>query len=160
MVSRSDAHITNKVASTVLCSAVKHTGSGRARKKCKNTRQYFLNLFLFFFYVFFCFVCFLSNSRPCCPSPRCQFHAGRLSLNPGTIGTLNKRKLIPIWRLSLVFTSYESTNASNREDPSENEIPCKHKHKAKSSEPSKLFRREVIQVESGSNNFNSQLCYA
>ena len=27
--------LTNKDASTVLCSVVKHTGSGRARKKCR-----------------------------------------------------------------------------------------------------------------------------
>ena len=38
------------------------------------------------------------------------------------------------------------TNASNRDDPSENETPCKHKHKAKPSEPLKLFRREVINL--------------
>ena len=28
-------YLTNKEASTVLCSVVKHTGSGRARKKCR-----------------------------------------------------------------------------------------------------------------------------
>ena len=28
-------YLTNKEASTVLCSVVKHAGSGRARKKCR-----------------------------------------------------------------------------------------------------------------------------
>jgi len=33
------------------------------------------------------------------------------------------------FHLSLVFTSSTSTKASNRDDPSESEIQCKHKHK-------------------------------
>ena len=33
------SHSTNKEASTVLCSVVKHTGSGRARKKCKEKHE-------------------------------------------------------------------------------------------------------------------------
>ena len=31
--------LTNKEASTVLCSAVEHTGSGRARKKCRGKHE-------------------------------------------------------------------------------------------------------------------------
>ena len=38
-------YLTNKEASTVLCSVVKHAGSGRARKKCrgKHETKYFLS---------------------------------------------------------------------------------------------------------------------
>ena len=32
-------YLTNKEASTVLCSVVKHAGSGRAQKKCRETRD-------------------------------------------------------------------------------------------------------------------------
>ena len=32
-------HSTNKEASTVLCSVVKHAGSGRARKKCRGKHE-------------------------------------------------------------------------------------------------------------------------
>ena len=32
-------HLTNKEASTVLCSVVKHAGSGRARKKCRGKHE-------------------------------------------------------------------------------------------------------------------------
>ena len=31
--------LTNKEASTVLCSVVKHAGSGRARKKCRGKHE-------------------------------------------------------------------------------------------------------------------------
>ena len=32
-------YLTNKEASTVLCSVVKHAGSGRARKKCRGKHE-------------------------------------------------------------------------------------------------------------------------
>ena len=32
-------YVTNKEASTVLCSVVKHAGSGRARKKCRGKHE-------------------------------------------------------------------------------------------------------------------------
>ena len=32
-------YLTNKVVSTVLCSVVKHAGSGRARKKCRGKHE-------------------------------------------------------------------------------------------------------------------------
>ena len=32
-------YLTNKEASTVLCSVVKHAGSGRARKKCRGKHK-------------------------------------------------------------------------------------------------------------------------
>ena len=32
-------YLTNKEASTVLCSVVKYTGSGRARKKCREKHK-------------------------------------------------------------------------------------------------------------------------
>ena len=32
-------HLTNKEASTVLCSVVKHAGSGRALKKCRGKHE-------------------------------------------------------------------------------------------------------------------------
>ena len=34
-----DSYLTNKEASTVLCSVVKHAGSGRARKKCRGKHE-------------------------------------------------------------------------------------------------------------------------
>ena len=50
--------------------------------------------------------------------------------------------------LSLIFTSNASTNTSNIDDPSENEIRPKHTQaQAKSSEPFKLFRPEVIWIQ-------------
>ena len=33
------SELTNKEASTVLCSVVKHAGSGRARKKCRGKHE-------------------------------------------------------------------------------------------------------------------------
>ena len=33
------SYLTNKEASTVLCSVVKHAGSGRARKKCRGKHE-------------------------------------------------------------------------------------------------------------------------
>ena len=32
-------HLTNKEASTLFCSVVKHAGSGRARKKCRGKHE-------------------------------------------------------------------------------------------------------------------------
>ena len=40
-----DTLLTNKEASTVLCSVVKHAGSGRARKKCRGKQSRLLYLF-------------------------------------------------------------------------------------------------------------------
>ena len=34
-----DKYLSNKEASTVLCSFVKHAGSGRARKKCEEKQE-------------------------------------------------------------------------------------------------------------------------
>jgi len=39
MLSKWKEHLTNKEASTVLCSVVKHLGSGRARKKCRGKHE-------------------------------------------------------------------------------------------------------------------------
>ena len=37
--SRNYFYLTNKEASTVFCSVVKHAGSGRARKKCRGKQE-------------------------------------------------------------------------------------------------------------------------
>ena len=39
MNSKEKIYLTNKEASTVLCSVVKHAGSGRARKKCRGKHK-------------------------------------------------------------------------------------------------------------------------
>ena len=36
---KEDFYLTNKEASTALCSVVKHAGSGRARKKCRGKHE-------------------------------------------------------------------------------------------------------------------------
>ena len=36
---KSGKYLTNKEASTALCSVVKHAGSGRARKKCRGKHE-------------------------------------------------------------------------------------------------------------------------
>ena len=38
-------YLTNKEASTVLCSVVKHAGSGRAQKKCRGKRKTYSSVF-------------------------------------------------------------------------------------------------------------------
>ena len=43
-----DSYLTNKEASTVLCSVVKHAGSGRARKKCRGKHETKSSVFLHF----------------------------------------------------------------------------------------------------------------
>ena len=49
---------------------------------------------------------------------------------------------------NLVFTSDASTNANNRDDPSENEIRRKHKHKQNHPNiPNCLLGREVIWIQ-------------
>ena len=40
--------LTNKEASTVLCSVVKYAGSGRARKKCRGKHETQLSVFHYF----------------------------------------------------------------------------------------------------------------
>ena len=42
-------HLTNKEASTVLCSVIKHAGSGRARKPCREKHKTQLSVFPHFF---------------------------------------------------------------------------------------------------------------
>ena len=39
IISLSGSHLTNKEASTLFCSVVKHAGSGRARKKCRGKHE-------------------------------------------------------------------------------------------------------------------------
>ena len=41
-------YLTNKEASTVLCSVVKHAGSGRARKKCRGKHETKSSVFPYF----------------------------------------------------------------------------------------------------------------
>ena len=41
-------YLTNKEASTVLCSVVKHAGSGRARKKCRGKHETQSSVFPYF----------------------------------------------------------------------------------------------------------------
>ena len=41
-------YLTNKEASTVLCSDVKHAGSGRARKKCRGKHEMKSSVFPYF----------------------------------------------------------------------------------------------------------------
>ena len=40
---------TNEETSTVLCSVVKHVGSGRARKKCRGEQEMYPSVFPYFF---------------------------------------------------------------------------------------------------------------
>ena len=56
-------HVTNKEASTVLCSVVKHAGSGRAGKKCRGKHETKSRVFPYFFRVLPLPKCFTTEQK-------------------------------------------------------------------------------------------------